>query len=198
MDKTYIVADARFCDALAAQENNMSIDNYNNTIINNINSVVDADDTLLFIGNIGRYKNRDQIKELINSLTVKTKKCIDMRFQPSFNTREKLSDIGIERGYSIDGFVKDKIYDTKYFVVITSDFEYYKKLFNKPDEEDYHYYYAMPASVYPFSKLLDNKCFNISIKEWGLSPIEYNSLPRLIDNAKLFEVMEESEHESDI
>ena len=198
MDKTYLVADARFCDAVAARESNMSVNDYNQTIVQNINSTVDENDTILFIGDIGRYKNKEKINECINSIVAKTKKCVDMRFQPSFNTREKLSEIGIERGYSVDGFVKDTVYDTKYFVVITSDYEYYKKLFNKPDEEEYKYYYAMPASVYPFSKLLDNKCFNISISEWGLSPIEYNSLPLLIDNAKVFERMEESEHESNI
>lgn len=198
MSKTYIVADANFCDSATAEQCNMSIQEYNNTLIKRINETVNADDTILFLGRIGVYEYKKDVKDCINALKAKTKKCIDMRLQPDFNTREKLSEIGVERGYTIDGFIKDVVYDCNYFITITSDYEYYRKLVGQTSPDEYEHYYAMPASAYNFRKKLENNCFNISIGQWNLYPIDYSLLPEMIDNEKVFEKMEDSEYESDI
>lgn len=198
MSKVYIVADANFCDVAVAQQCGMTTSEYNDTLVKHINELTTKKDTLIFLGNIGNYENKDEIKGAIKQLVAETKKCIDMRMQSSFNTREKLNEIGIERGYTIDGFIKDVVYDCNYFVTITSDYEYYRKLVNQTVPDEYEHYYAMPKSAYSFKKKLDGNCFDISVGSWNLSPILYDDLPILIDNAKLFEKMEDNEHESDI
>lgn len=203
MSKTYIIADAHFCDVVAAQNHHMSVDEYNNAIIENTNKTITPNDTIIFIGDIGSYENKDIIKDCIARLAAKTKKCIDMRLQPSFNTREKMEEIGIERAYTIDGFTKGEVYGQGYFVTITSDYNYYSQFFNQPSEDGIDRYYAMPASALnrvglEYKELLQDKCFNISIGAWDLCPMDYESIITNIDNMRVFNSMEDEEHESTI
>ena len=203
MGKTYIIADAHFCDVAAAQGQHMDIDEYNNTIIENANKVATPDDTIIFIGDIGSYENKDTIKECIARLAAKTKKCIDMRLQPSFNSREKMEEIGIERAYTIDGFTKGEVYDNAYFVVITSDYNYYSQFFNRPAIDGADRYFAMPASALnrvgkEYTSLLQDKCLNISIGAWNLYPMDYDAIITNIDNMRIFNSMEDEEHESTV
>lgn len=198
MYEVYILADPKFFNASAAQLSGKTIIDYNAQIINNANATLDETDNLILIGDLGDG-TVEQMKECIDAIKCYTKKCIDMRKQKIFNTKELCRDIGINSAYTIDGFVKKELYGKKYFVTITSDYSYYEKYIKMPTDTKYEYYYAIPQSHKDYNnQIFDNKCLNISTEQWGYKPIKYDDLPQLIDDILTYEKMEGNEYENNI
>lgn len=194
MTSTFLIADPKFNDEAAAAEQNMDIATYNTTLINHINAVCSYEDTLLFMGDLGKDPG-----QYIGSLKPEIKKLIDLRFQPIYNTRELAQQLHFTSAFTIDGFEKNTMYDTMYFVIVTSDEDYHKKHYSTQTEDGQLKFYAMPASRHNFIKdRLENNYLNISTNAWELNPIKYSELPRMIDNERLFNSMIEEEHTSDI
>lgn len=181
----YIVADMRLNDAVAAQGIGKSIEEYNQFIVDRINSVVTKEDSIIFLGIIAVDNNN--IKPYIDQING-SKDCCDLNRQKIFNTTEKLQEIGIEHGYSLDCFTKDKVNDVNYYVIISSTIDYvaYMGLIQDLDTE---YYWAMPESAKRMKKRLDDRILNISLDQWEYYPIKYSELPYIIDNMKWFESM---------
>ena len=68
----YIAADTSFFSQEAAQENNQTIEEYNEMVINNWNSIIGNDDWVLLLGTISCGSKEDNIKLFNNLMKTKT------------------------------------------------------------------------------------------------------------------------------
>ena len=184
----YVAADTSFFSQEAAQENNQTIEEYNEMVINNWNSIIGNDDWVLLLGTISNGSKEDNIK-LFNNLNGKKK----------YITYDKKSEISIdeykEYGFTtvdnVPGFTKGKIDNQDSTVIIggTSIYLFLKKNYRKEFNE---YYFAIPGGL-KSKEIYTNKVLNISIKNWGYQPIAYKDIPNIIDNMILFKSMKNEE-----
>lgn len=185
----YVVADAQFFDEAAAEKNNKTVDEYNEMIVQNWNSVINEDDWVLLMGIISNGTKEDNIK-LFNNLNGK-KKYITYDKDNDVISLEEYKEYGFVSTNNVPGFTKGIINGEDSTVIITGirNYLFFKKYYN---EEFNKYYFAMPGS-FKLKNIYSNKILNISIENWGYSPIIYREIPQMIDNMILFESMKNEE-----
>lgn len=183
----YIIADPRFNDVAAAQDVGLQVEEYNQFIVDRINSVVGDTDWLVFLGNIA--EDTTNLKHYIDQIKG-SKDIYDFAKQTLCVSRGEAQELGFDYTYNVDCFTEEKVGDTKYYVTITSDLDYnaYLSLSQSKDPE---YYWAMPESRKNMGERLKNHILNISLRQWDYYPIKYDELPNIIDNIKLFNSMED-------
>lgn len=174
----YLCGDCRFFDDTAAQEFNVSIEQYNDHVIECWNNVIQPNDNALVLG-IFSKGNLEQTKKLCSKLNGRIK-ILDVN--NSNFSKEDWDSIGITT-FQANGWLKGKIQDIEENVFIITNKEDYDKFSNE--------FKAVVGSLNNQTEIYKNKTLNLSLKNWSFSPIKYNSLAILIDNQILFNSMEE-------
>lgn len=184
--KTYVVADARFFDSAAAKEQNLTVEQYNDMIITNINSVVADDDCIIFNGVITINLTLKENKELFSKIKGK-KYIIDYDFQSIIYNISDWKEIGFSKVFNTPTAQKNIINKKESYVIIGID-----KRQILGDLSGENHYIAVPESIYSTGELYKNRILNISIKNWNFEPIELgNRLPQMFDDQELFLLMKE-------
>ena len=186
--KTYLVADAKFFDRAAAEQQGLSIRNYNETIVNNINSLVNDEDTVhfIFFGVItkGSFEQTKEIFDKMKGL----KSIIDYNFSQTFFTKEQWKEIGFTQIWTNSCAEEAKINNQSTYIIIEIEKDHLEKVL------ELNYYVAIAASMIGMKDLYKDRLLNISIEKWGLYPIELEEeLPRIFDDQELFLSMEDIE-----
>lgn len=186
--KTYLVADARFFDSDAAAQENMTVNEYNDMIINNINKEINDEDSIIFMGIITANIIKEDNKQLFNRIKGK-KYIIDFHTQEILFKKEEWSEIGFTHIWDSPGAIETTIKNKETLIIIETDEEDFLRDRLKTD-----YYIAVPQSISNMEELYKNKILNVSINKWGYEPLEIKDrLPRIFDDQELFLSMEDTE-----
>lgn len=174
--KTWIVGDCNFL-----QDNRRD-----DAIIKNWNKVVSDKDRVMIIGNFideQIIKNEcARAQELISKLRG-FKTIIDYDINNTIIERRTYNEIGITDGiYTLYCFVPHKIFTTRIL----------------PNKESVEQaidlkWGATARSISGFTKPFEHNILSLSIDDWGLTPIDYNEIPHLVENMVLFEEIKEEE-----
>ena len=191
--RTFLASDMRLFDAAAAGVYRMSVEEYNQFVIDKINQTLNANDCLLMNGIISKGS---LITTLVELAKIKGKKI--------FLTKEKLvgEDIKSYRKndtfiWTLDGTQVTTILDKEALIVIPAS---EKRLEEYLSESNV--YLAMPASMFPkdWEKTnvydYDKHVLNTSLEFYDFEPIEMGSrLREIIDDYEVFNTMETTEHQ---
>lgn len=186
--KIYLVADARFFDEDAAREQNMDINTYNQTIINNLNTFTSEKEPahFCFFGVI-TAGTMEQTKDLLSQLGG-VKSLIDYNYNQSKFTIEQWKEIGFSFVWTNSCAQRSVINNKDTYVVIEVEKDHLEKVLSLD------YYVAIAGSMIGMEDIYKDKLLNISIQNWGLMPIELEEeLPRIFDDQELFLRMEDTE-----
>ena len=154
-----------------------------NQIKENWNKTVDKNDEVLIIGDY--IKNNiydDWYKSTILTINqdlngIKT--IIDYD-KDRHGARKDLLEMGFDNIYKMYCFSPDPIYTTH----ILSDKESVLRFIDKN-------WGAAPRSLSGFSKPFDHNILSLSIDDWGLTPIAYTEIPKLVKNMiEFYEIVE--------
>lgn len=186
--KIYLVADARFFDKDAAQELNMTIEEYNQQIVDNINSLTTKENPnhFCFLGviSLGSFEETKALFAKIGGI----KSLIDYNYTNQHLTREQWKEIGFTYIWTNSCAQKAVINNKEVFVVIEVEKDNLEKVLNLG------HYVAIAGSMIGYDKIYENHLLNISIDKWDYFPIELEKeLPRIFDDQELFLRMEDSE-----
>lgn len=184
--KTYIVADARFFDEDAAKQQEMSIEDYNNGIVNNINSVVKDDEAahFVFFGVITKG-TFEQTKELFSKIAG-LKSIIDYNYNQTQFTKDQWKEIGFTQVWTNSCAEEAIVNGNKTYVIIEIEEGNLEKVLSLG------YYVAIAESLVGMQDTYKDRLLNISIGNWGLYPIELEKeLPRIFNDQELFLTMKE-------
>lgn len=183
----YIVADLMLSYEEAAEKFNLSIDQYNKRAIENINSIVEEDDWILFFGKLSN-DSITNTKGMLNQIKG-NKYLLDRYEQYKFAmlSKEEWKDLGFNHVYG--GYVglvsKSIVEGEKYEVYI----DVLKKTLKSSLENKEKKYIGTCQSKYKMDKIFDGKLLDLSFGSWDMSPIEYDYLGQIIADQKLFESM---------
>lgn len=184
--KTYIVADARFFDEDAAKQQEMSIEDYNNGIVNNINSVVKDNEAahFVFFGVITKG-TFEQTKELFSKIAG-LKSIIDYNYNQTQFTKDQWKEIGFTQVWTNSCAEEAIVNGNKTYVIIEIEEGNLEKVLSLG------YYVAIAESLVSMQDTYKDRLLNISIGNWGLYPIELEEeLPRIFNDQELFLTMKE-------
>ena len=184
--KTYIVADARFFDEDAAKQQEMSIEDYNNGIVNNINSVVKDNEAahFVFFGVITKG-TFEQTKELFSKIAG-LKSIIDYNYNQTQFTKDQWKEIGFTQVWTNSCAEEAIVNGNKTYVIIEIEEGNLEKVLSLG------YYVAIAESLVGMQDTYKDRLLNISIGNWGLYPIELEEeLPRIFNDQELFLTMKE-------
>lgn len=165
---TYILADARFFDEAAAQQFK-SVEQYNQMIIDNCNSVVTNEDTLLLMGIISKGDEL-QTQGVINFLN--GKKIIPDFSEKNFS-KKFWNSINIST-YTINGFINGTIKNKNSTVNILSTSKDLIKNLSIG-------YCAAPYSLCTNKQLYHNRILNLSTDQFDYYPVDYEQIPSIIN-----------------
>ena len=188
--KTYIVADARFFDEDAAKQQEMSIEDYNNGIVNNINSVVKDNEAahFVFFGVITKG-TFEQTKELFSKIAG-LKSIIDYNYNQTQFTKDQWKEIGFTQVWTNSCAEEAIVNGNKTYVIIEIEEGNLEKVLSLG------YYVAIAESLVGMQDTYKDRLLNISIGNWGLYPIELEEeLPRIFNDQELFLTMKEDTSE---
>ena len=181
-NKTFIVADARFFDGEAAKEQNMSIDDYNQMVIDAINKNIAKDDCAILLGTISKG-NLIQTSIILQSIKCK-KSIIDYHNQHQFTIAEWRA-LGIDHVWDTPGAQQSTIMGKEDFIIIGTNKDEILKDKNK-------YFIATAQSIVDTGEIYKDKILNISMAQWNFEPIEISErLPQIIDDQEFFLTMKE-------
>lgn len=175
----YVAADTKFYNERAAQKRKQSIQDYNKTIISNWNNVVQDEDVIILMGDISDGNYTDT-KELFSQLVGK-KKLID--YKGGNFSRLEWEEILNSKPWCVNGAVSGDINGERAIVTILSNF-------NDIEQDKY---YAAANSLTQQNVIYKDNILNLSIENWGYTPIAYMEIPKMIDDMILFETMNEEE-----
>lgn len=184
--KTYIVADARFFDEDAAKQQEMSIEDYNNGIVNNINSVVKDNEAahFVFFGVITKG-TFEQTRELFSKIAG-LKSIIDYNYNQTQFTKDQWKEIGFTQVWTNSCAEEAIVNGNKTYVIIEIEEGNLEKVLSLG------YYVAIAESLVGMQDTYKDRLLNISIGNWGLYPIELEEeLPRIFNDQELFLTMKE-------
>lgn len=173
----YICADPNFFSAAAAQKLNKTVEQYNDFIIENWNSLINADDYVVLLGNVGGG-NPIEMKAIMSQL-IGTKMILD--YDPRRgNTRlskKQWLEAGVQT-YRFHSSVTGKIKGVEQRARILC--------WNDPlcRKENYC---AAPGSTIETNKLFESNTLNLSIEKWNYAPVPYLQVPKLINSAIIME-----------
>lgn len=189
MRRTYIAADLKLFDKNNAKKLHMSIEQFNQFLIDKINKMADSDDYVVFTGivtcgsMIGTLYYLNQIKAKKQVLDKKSglwfKDCLGEKWKDNF---DYIFDY-------INDVTEGTINGEGATIVIPNSIEQ----FDLMQQFDY-VYIAAPNSFLNRKELYKDKVLNISIEEWNYEPIELGTrLPQIFDDMELFATMENKE-----
>lgn len=174
--KTWIVGDCRFLQDSRRDE----------TIIKNWNDVVSDKDRVLIMGDFIDEKlirnDTARVKALIDRLKG-FKTIIDYDVHTATIERRLYNEVGIDDGiYTLYCFVPHKVFTTRIL----------------PNKESVEHainlkWGATARSISGFTKPFEHSILSLSIDDWGLTPIDYNEIPHLVENMVLFDEIKEEE-----
>lgn len=175
----YVVADARFC-----QSDERDVD-----LILNWNHVVQEDDLVLLLGDIvdKDFDNWDKIEEIFDQL-IGIKKIISI--SSDNENAQKWTDVTKNKCFLVNGVVFGTINEESAIVTLYSQ---PTVVIKEKGLKDSGTYAAAPRSITNNNEIFEDNIISISIDDWGLTPIEYNRIPQMIDDMLLFEKMENKE-----
>ena len=173
----YVCADAKLGnkDLLKQQEG----------FIEKWNKLVKPEDVVLIMGEFS-CGTEEETKDIISQLTG-TLEIIDYQENAPYNnfSEENWKKMGIKRVWCVGGIVTGYICGgDKYAVIAATDRNLHTTGVT---------YYAAPGSLTNSKKRFENNILNLSMEFWNYTPILYQDIPRLIDDALLFESMENEE-----
>lgn len=185
MSDIYICADLNLFSSIEAGGTD-KLKEYNQMLIDNWNSIVKPEDTVLLMGNV-TSGFLSETGEVITQLTG-TKRLIDYGkyFYSKKFSENDWKKIGINRVSFARGLIKGTVGGKPSNIVLTTS----KEDFNINAD-----YFAAPEYLIKSKKRFDKNVLNLSIKHWGYAPIEYNSVAYLIDGMLTYEKMENVERE---
>ena len=186
MIKTYIAADTQFFNRAAAKTQHLSVDKYNQMVINKINETVSAEDYVILNGDIS-FGNEDETEEILNKIKAKTtilKRNGMALFTAIKNRRISLCHLNID--------IPANINNKESHVIILADSEkHLNNYLNTPNT-----YIAVASSIINQNEIYKRPYLNISLKNWDFIPIEIGErLPQIIDDYELFSSMEDIKEE---
>lgn len=184
--KIYLVADARLFDEDAAREQDMTVEEYNKTVIANLNSLTSEEESAhyCFLGIITKG-TFEQTKELFSQLGG-VKSLIDYNYNQTMFTHEQWKEIGFTYSWTNSCAQKSIVNGKETFVIIEIEKDNLEKVL------ELGYYVAIAGSMTGMKDIYKDKLLNISITNWGLMPIELEQeLPQIFDDQELFLRMEE-------
>lgn len=169
----YIFADANFSNGAAAKKINLTIEQYNQKLIQNWNAIVNKDDYVVLLGNIGEV-NYSEMKSILLQLNG-TPMILDYDIEvhsPAFSKQQWI-EMGVQP-YKFSASVSGKIKGVNQKAVILSWNDEICRNQN---------YCAAAGSTIQTQEIIDGNTLNLSIEHWDYSPVPYNSVPKLINNA---------------
>lgn len=172
---TFIAADINFNSKKIAKELNITVESYNNKIINNWNEIVKQNDTVLCLGKISDSYGKD-LKEIVKALN--GHKYICSHNQNNYLKPERWKQIGFEGICSANLIFELE----KSKTILFPSFVEYSKW-------DYTYYGL--SEIHKMGGIFKDNCLNISIKNWGYSPINLKDIENIIKRMKEFEELKE-------
>lgn len=173
MPELYVCADANFFKT-KNEEDNMPL-------INKWNTTIKPEDYVLIVGNFS-YGDTNETKNLIEQLNGK-KKIMDYSTAISKNIPiEDWESFGVKVSDYVHGWIKGDIEGKKTDVILATN----KKCLRTCE----NVYFAAAGSLMESKERFKNNCLNLSIELWDYAPVQYNSIPYLIDNCLLYEKME--------
>jgi hypothetical protein len=164
----------------------MSIEDYNNGIVNNINSVVKDDEAahFVFFGVITKG-TFEQTKELFSKIAG-LKSIIDYNYNQTQFTKDQWKEIGFTQVWTNSCAEEAIINGNKTYVIIEIEEGNLEKVLSLG------YYVAIAESLVGMQDTYKDRLLNISIGNWGLYPIELEEeLPRIFNDQELFLTMKE-------
>lgn len=169
----YIVADTKFGWT----------DKRDSDLIKNWNNTVNDDDLVILFGQIAvEGAGEDNLKQIFSLLKGK-KKVIDV--ESSSEEAKLWTDITEKKCFKVSAAIPGEVKGESTVVFIYLDKP--KKLI-----QDYG---ASARSITGQKEIFEDNIISLSIDDWGMSPIPYMDVPRMIDDIFLFESMEESNNE---
>ena len=184
--KTYLTGDTYFNDKVEANRLALTLEEYNDKIVNSINSVVKKEDVLIIIGEVG--EGLDTLKEQLLRLNSDTIIILSEKF---LNRYEGQLDNFVSSKIfvsSIDGVQDIDYQNNKYNLIYCANgknLEHYTKKHDIMRKS-----YIAAAASQGTKEILKNRVLNVSLSEWGYEPLEISErIPQIIDDMILFETM---------
>lgn len=177
MKTVYICADA----------NLLTDEKVTRRVIKNWRSIIKPDDIALIFGNfVNKEAGDDKIKDVISQLTG-TLEIIDYGedLPSGFFSKEKWLNFGISRTICVGGYTIGEIQGEEQPTIIAVE----PQNFGSHEVK----YYAAAQSLSKQKERFKNNILNLSMEHWNYSPILYTDIPRLIDDAILFDSMSNEE-----
>lgn len=169
----YIAADTKFKLA----------DKRDSDLIKNWNDTVNDDDLVILFGQIAAEgAGKDDLKQIFSLLKGK-KKVIDV--ESSSEEAKLWVDITGKKCFRLSAAIPGEIKGESTVVFIYLD---------KPKNLIQNYG-ASARSITGQKEIFEDNIISLSIDDWGMQPIPYMDVPRMIDDIFLFESMEESNNE---
>ena len=158
-------------------------DRRDSDLIKNWNDTVNDDDLVILFGQIAAEgAGKDDLKQIFSLLKGK-KKVINV--ESSSEEAKLWVDITGKKCFKISAAIPGEIKGESTVVFIYLDKP--KKLI-----QDYG---ASARSITGQKEIFEDNVISLSIDDWGMWPIPYMDVPRMIDDIFLFESMEESNNE---
>ena len=171
---------------IAADTNFGYLQSRDDAIIENWNRVVKEDDLTILLGDILHPQaDKDKAKAVFEKLNG-TMKVIDV--DSGDESAPYWKEVTHRKCYNINGAVPGIINNEEVIVFIYTKGQ--KKIIKTPTD-----YGAAAKSLTKQKKILEDNILSISIDDWGLCPILYSDIPRMIDDILLFDQMEEDNNE---
>lgn len=184
MAELYVCADANFFTDKPDSQFKTTED-YNNYLIEKWNSVVKDRDIVLIVGDFS-HGSLEETKKLLSQLNG-NKEILDYQENELSQkiTEEEWRDLGVKLMSHANGWIKGEIEGKATDVILVVNphcFEVCKDV-----------YFCAAASLINTDERFKNNCLNLSTNLWDYTPVKYNSIPQMIDNAILFESMNNEE-----
>ena len=184
MRETYFAGDPLFNSESAAAAQGIGVDEYNQMIIDKVNSVADSEDFIIFMGELGEFTEK-----LLSQINAKCQ-CF---YSP------KITDYrGFERAHQADGYDTELGFTGPIYVFYPANKERFEDRFkemNKDYKELENIYFAVPGSYLDiqFEGPYQNHILDISLPKWDFLPIKGSEMCRICDDYEVFSKMENKE-----
>lgn len=190
----YIMADMRLNDPFIAAINEVSVEEWNEKIVKNWNSVVTSGDKVLVFGTmaLGLGKEVKPIIEKLNGAIYMCDYSANKHFKPD---RWKRLGVNVVWDANIEKITEcgDKILIPVSQQAV-EDKQIWKNMVAprgfKWDKSKYKY--LCLSEKYNMNEVFKENCLSIEPKYWDYTPIALDDLPQIIENMKTFESMEEN------
>jgi hypothetical protein len=177
MPKTFLVADPSFFDPYYAAKYNMSIPEYNYSIISNLNELSEPGDEFLFFGDIS-HGNYNETKALFDTLNIHCKKIlIDKHDQLHFTPAEQT--LLFDAIYEAPGIYRTT-YNERFYTILMP----FRKSFITFDTEQAggDVYVVVTSSKYDLDGMVfKDNILDANIHQWGGKALYIEQLPSIIE-----------------